>query len=282
MPSYKAVQSVLRALQVLEELNRRRTVSIAELHRATGLPKPTLVRLLETLIAAGYVTGGQRLEGYQVTSLVVNLSAGFHGGPLVVEAARPVALRLTQTLKWPAAVAVPEQDAVVICFSTIPDSHMAPIHSTIGRRLSLLGRGLGRAYLAFCPDDEREVLLRMLAARPPGEDNPPDLMATARAVVAAVRRQGYADRDPQVEPRNSNTIAMPVREKGRVVATLGVGFYRSAVTERMLRDEILPELRAAVRTTERQLARLRARLAEVDVSRDEIARDIPPRLRKPR
>jgi IclR family mhp operon transcriptional activator len=275
MPSYKSVQSVLRALAVLEELNRRRTVSIAELHRATGLPKPTLVRLLETLVAAGYVNSGQRLEGYQVTSRVTKLSAGYHGGPLVIEAARPFAIRLTRRLKWPAAIAVLEQDAMVICFSTIPDSPMAPIHSTVGLRLSLVGRGLGRAYLAFCPEDEREILLRMLAARPTGEDNPPDLMATARAVIATVRRQGFAERDPQAEPRNSNTVAIPVRERDRVVATLGIGFYRSAVTEAMLRDDILPELRAAVRATERRLTTLRGQLAAVDVSPDEMSRVIP-------
>ncbi len=282
MPSYKAVQSVLRALNVLEEVNRRRSVSIAELHRATGLPKPTLVRLLETLVAAGYVASGARLDGYQVTSLVTNLSAGFHGGPLVVEAARPSAIRLTQQLKWPAAVAVPEQDAVVICFSTIPDSHMAPIHSTVGLRLSLLGRGLGRAYLAFCPAQERQALLRMVAARPPGEDHPPDLMATARSIIATVRREGFAERDPQVEPRNSNTVAMPIRERGRVVATIGIGFYRSAVPEATLRDEILPALRAAVRATERQLAILRAGPGADCVSPDEMAQFIPPRSRTSR
>lgn len=282
MPSYKPVQSVLRALAVLEALNRRRTIGVAELHRATGLPKPTLVRLLETLISAGYVTSGERLEGYQVTSLVTNLSAGFHGGPLVIEAARPSAIELTRKLKWPAAVAVPEQDAMVICFSTIPDSHMAPIHSTVGLRLSLLGRALGRAYLAFCPDDERETLLRMLAARPAGEDHPPDLVATARAVVATVRRQGFAERDPQVEPRNSNTVAMPIRENDRVVATLGIGFYRSAVTEATLRDEILPELRAAVRATERALPALRRQASGAGVSLRETKQIAPPRSRKPR
>jgi IclR family mhp operon transcriptional activator len=278
MPSYQAVQSVLRALAVLEELNRRRTVSIAELHRATGLPKPTLVRLLETLVAAGYVTSGQRLEGYQVTSRVTKLSAGYHGGPLVVEAGRPFAIRLTRRLKWPAAIAVLEQDAMVICFSTIPDSPMAPIHSTVGLRLSLVARALGRAYLAFCPDDERETLLRMLAARPSGEDNPPDLMAAARAAVTTVRRQGFAERDPQADPRNSNTVAMPVREGDRVVATLGIGFYRSAVSDATLRDDILPDLRTAIRATERRLVTLRGELAAGDISQDEMARLIPSRL----
>lgn len=83
------VESVRRAIHLLHELNRQRVSSVRHLHGATGLPKPTIVRLLDTLIALGYVVNDRRQGGYQVTSLVRSLSAGFHGDPLVVEAARP-------------------------------------------------------------------------------------------------------------------------------------------------------------------------------------------------
>ena len=88
------VESVRRAIHLLHELNRQRVSSVRHLHHATGLPKPTIVRLLDTLIALGYVVNDRRQGGYQVTSLVRSLSAGFHGDPLVVEAARPVDDRL--------------------------------------------------------------------------------------------------------------------------------------------------------------------------------------------
>jgi IclR family mhp operon transcriptional activator len=54
MPSFPPVQSVQRALALLTELNRQRVTSVGELHQRTGLPKPTIVRLLETLIAEGF------------------------------------------------------------------------------------------------------------------------------------------------------------------------------------------------------------------------------------
>src|ERR1700749_2415533 len=106
------VESVRRALQILHELNRERVSSVLRLHRATGLPKPTIVRLLNTLIALGYVVNDPRRGGYQVTSLVRSLSAGFHGDPLVVEAARPWAIGFTRKFHWPVAVAVLDRDAV--------------------------------------------------------------------------------------------------------------------------------------------------------------------------
>lgn len=257
MPSYPPVQSVLRALDVLEELNRHGTTSIAELHRATGLPKPTLVRLLETLVFAGYASSGDRLGGYQVTSEVAKLSAGFHGSPLVVEAARPFALDLTRRLRWPVSVAVLEGCTMAVRFSTVPDSNVSPFHAPVGMRLSLVARGLGRAYLAWCPAAEREILLRMLAKLPEGEDNPPNLIAAVRGVLRTVRRLGYAERDPGAEPRNSNTLALPIRAEGRVLATIGIGFYRSAVPHAVLMDRLLPALRAAVQGTEQSLLALR-------------------------
>jgi IclR family transcriptional regulator, mhp operon transcriptional activator len=140
------VESVRRAFHLLHELNRQRVSSVRHLHRATGLPKPTIVRLLDTLIALGYVVNDRRQGGYQVTSLVRSLSAGFHGDPLVVEAARPWAIAFTRKYHWPVAVAVLDRDAVAIRFSTIPDSPVSPFHATINMRLQVprLGPGLHR------------------------------------------------------------------------------------------------------------------------------------------
>jgi IclR family mhp operon transcriptional activator len=46
--SFAPVQSVLKALRLLTEVNRSSPATVGELHRRTGLPKPTIVRLLET------------------------------------------------------------------------------------------------------------------------------------------------------------------------------------------------------------------------------------------
>src|SRR5678816_3323832 len=53
--SYPPVQSVCRALDVLRTVNRLRIASVQAIHEATGFPKPTIVRMLETLTAEGYV-----------------------------------------------------------------------------------------------------------------------------------------------------------------------------------------------------------------------------------
>ena len=74
---FQARSLVVRALEVLSLISRDRGSTIAELHHDTGLPKPTLVRLLETLAAAGYVAKDEGRREYRVTHLVERLSVGF-------------------------------------------------------------------------------------------------------------------------------------------------------------------------------------------------------------
>lgn len=53
MASFPPVEAVVRTLRVLEALNTYPVVGIAQLHRQTGIPKPSLVRLLQTLAGEG-------------------------------------------------------------------------------------------------------------------------------------------------------------------------------------------------------------------------------------
>ena len=149
-----------------------------------------------------------------MTSKVAALNSGFHGAPMVIEAARPWAIDLTRKLKWPVAVAVLQEDAVFVRFSTIADSPVSPFHATINLRLSLMSRALGRAYLAYCPKEERQLLVRMLSASDHAEDRPKNLARAVQQLVRATRSRGFAERDPNVEPQNSNTIAVPVMANG--------------------------------------------------------------------
>jgi IclR family mhp operon transcriptional activator len=258
MPSFPPVQSVQRALTLLSELNRQRVTSVGELHRRTGLPKPTIVRLLETLVAEGFVVSDSRVGGYQVTSKVAALSSGFHGAPMVIEAARPWAIDLTRRLKWPLAVAVLQENAVFVRFSTIPDSPVSPFHATINMRLSLISRALGRAYLAYCPREERQLLVRMLSASADAEDRPVNLARAVRHLVRSTRSRGFAERDPNVEPRNSATIAVPIMADKLVLATLGLTYFRSAVRRSAVIDLLVPALKEARSRIEQSIEAMRA------------------------
>lgn len=226
--AFTPVQAVIKALQVLAELNRGGLETVGGLHAKTGIPKPTIVRLLQTLIAAGYVNQDEKLRGYHVTFATKQLSSGFHGAPKVIEVARPFVDQLTRELLWPCAICTLDFDAVVVNYSTIPDSPVSPFHSSLGRRLSLGGRALGLAYLCFCPPSEQTILRNLMRASDDPENNRMDDQ-TFEAIVARAQADGFAERSPELEPRTSGTIAMPIKSGDRVLATFGITYFKSAI-----------------------------------------------------
>ncbi|MCA1298801.1 DNA-binding transcriptional regulator [Stappia indica] len=252
------IRSIQRALQVLQALNCQPSSTIAALHQTTGLPKPTLVRILRTFEADGYVENDSRQGGYVLTARVVSLSAGFHSDPLVVEAGRAWAIALTRKHRWPISIALPDTDAVVVRFSTVPDSAMSPFHKTVNMRLAWLTRALGLGYFAFAPDDERELILSMLRNDQQAENDLARQPQMLDRLISGIRARGFATRAEYVEPRNSDTIAVPIfGQGGRVLASLGITYFRSAfpsATEACGR--YVPILQAASREISEEVARI--------------------------
>ncbi|ABM58795.1 regulatory proteins, IclR [Verminephrobacter eiseniae EF01-2] len=255
MASFAPIRAVERAIDVLGALNRCPVCTLDMLHRKTGIPKPTLIRLLETLQGKGLVTRAAQYGAYSLTCGVRQLSCGYHGAPRLVEAAMQPMDDLTRKLKWPIALAVPDHDAVVIRYSTIPTSPLSLLHSSIHMRLSLVSRALGRAYLAFCTAQECRALLDILAL----SDEPEDALAgqprTVQAMLRQIRQQGYALRLPGVRPV-SNTLAVPVFEGRRVVASIGLTWIASVLSQEQAVQKFLPPMQEMARQIKERLGGL--------------------------
>lgn len=242
--SYAPVKAARRVLDILRVMNTLGTASISDLHAATGLPKPSIVRLLETLMFDGYVARDKMCNGYRVTSLTRELSAGSHGTPLVIEASRSWAIGLTQRIKWPVGIAILDGEEMETRYWTGSISPLAYTHNLVHRRSSPIHTAMGRAYLAFCAPLEREKFLRRRRETSPhfGDAEEADLLA----LLARIRRAGYATRDPRVEPLRMSTIGMPIRFKGFAIAAASVTFYDSVVKSRDIPCQIIEPLRETV------------------------------------
>ena len=238
----RPVNVVLRALQILRALNRQPVSTVDAIHKHTAIPKPTIVRLLQTLEADGLVRRAPQYGAYYLTSEVTALASGYHSEPRIVEASSAICDALTEDLKWPVSVAVHDGDAMIVRYSTIPHSPLSFFHSTINMRLSLVSQALGRAYLAFCSSTEQDALIELLAhsGREPIAGQEP----AVRRMLAEVRERGYALRDPRVRPESS-TIAVPILEGARVVATIGLTWFSSALDVEQAVARFLPPLREA-------------------------------------
>ena len=154
------IEPVRRSFAVLEALSRRRTSTLSVLVDETGLPRPTVVRLLHTLGALGYAQRVSRQQGYRLTDRVLGLSESIRFVDHLVDAAIPHMRRFTSEHGWPLYLATLSYGAITIRHSTAPESPMSFESAGLNTRRSALMSALGRAWLAFCPEEERRTILR--------------------------------------------------------------------------------------------------------------------------
>jgi IclR family transcriptional regulator, mhp operon transcriptional activator len=233
--SYANVVAVDRVLAVLETVNRMPVITVQRISAECGIPAPTVVRILETLCSRGYLVHLSRRGGYSLTSRVQALSAGYQGPPWIVEMLGRYADELTKQHLWPFSIATLERDAMVVQYSSIPLSPLAHVRTTLHRKLPLVGRAHGIAYLAFCSSAERYHLARMMMSSDYPETEAIRSAWDWRRLIRQTRTRGYAVRPREIDPSTSS-IAVPIMvAPGRVVATFGMTFFRRALRQPQVR-----------------------------------------------
>jgi IclR family mhp operon transcriptional activator len=215
------VEPVRRSLAILEALSRRPHATISTLGAETGLPRPTVVRLLQTLVTLGYATQVSRTLGYRLTDRVLGLAQGIRFVDHFVDVAAPHMRRFTQEHGWPLYLGTISHRAITIRYSTAPESPMSFERAALQRRSPILSSALGRAWLAFCSTEERRTALRDLGVAYDGK---------LAAAFARIRRDGYAF---TIVPRQSRLqgIAVAIRQDRRVLGSVSMRFLRSAMSE---------------------------------------------------
>ncbi len=216
-----AIEPVRRSFAILEALSRRPQGTIAALADETGLPRPTVARLLKTLMELGYATQVSRHDGYRLTDRVLGLAQGIRFIDRFVDAAAPHMQRFTRKHGWPLYLAAMSHRALVIRYSTAAESPMAFERLGLRRHSPILSGAVGRAWLAFCSDEERRAILRDLGVR---ND------ARLAAELAQIRRDGHAFA-VVVRPAMLQGIAVPILSQGRVLGCVSMRFTRSAMDD---------------------------------------------------
>lgn len=245
-----AIEPVQRAFAVLEALNRVRTGTLASISAAAGLPKSTTARLLETLVALGYVIRVSRQIGYRITDRVLALAAGVRYVDRLVHAAAPAMKTFTKQTGWPVYLGTISDAVVLIRHITADQSPMS--FETVGydRKFQIHESALGLAYLAFCSAEECMTIVHAIRA---SDGITPLAKQRRRGLeleLTRIRQRGYAFTRAS-GPRRVNGLAVPIMHGEHILGALTLRYPKRAMSE----DD------AAVRYAA-QLERLAARIAE--------------------
>lgn len=151
------VQSLRRAFDLVEALaDAGGEASLSELAAGTGLPGPTIHRLIRTLVDLGYVRQNANRR-YALGSRLIRL--GENASRQFGTWARPYLTELVDAIGETANLAVLESDEVVYV-AQVPSKHSMRMFTEVGRRLLPHGTGVGKAMLAQLPADDVRALLK--------------------------------------------------------------------------------------------------------------------------
>lgn len=251
------VRGALRTLKVLRALNVHNGATVVELSRVTGISRGALYRLLETLREEGYVALDLSRRHYCLTMLVRGLAEGFADEDWVIHVARPVLKRLQRDVVWPTDLGTFMDNAMWIRETTRPLSPLTIDRAVVGLRFPMLQGATGRAYLAWCPDGEREQIVQnLISAREPGHETVLDRARFDRS-LDQTRTQRYGCRFGDA-PIETGAIAVPILCSDRVLGCVNITFIRRGMTPAKAADRCLAAMWEAADEIARGADALRA------------------------
>jgi len=233
MPSFKPVIALSRGLEILRVINEEGQSTVRSLNKATGLDKATIVRMLETLEHTGYVMRDPDQAVYAPTGRTLVLSQGYDRHLWVGSLAEPILGEYRARIGWPSDVAICDRDAMVVVRTTRGGQGPLSFNRKPGFRASILMTSLGRAYLAFCREAERERIVSLLAATPGAWNDLARQPRKLQSLLNQVRETGYATMDEAYSAREYYgsvwAFAVPVRRGEEVYASINMMLLKSAV-----------------------------------------------------
>lgn len=268
MSNIKPTRALARGLEVIQVLNERHSTPLSLLNERTGMSRATLLRILNTLDAAGWIYRYRANGNYRLATAVCRLGQHLLTVDRIAESAAPILDRLYQQVGWPSDIAFCTGQSMQILDSTRRMRPEIGNHNPLDIHAPMLWSALGRAYLAFCPAAEREAILDRLRDSPARLDLD---QATCdqrwiEGLLEDTRASGYGVAEPDSEghpngKRGISAMAVPVRTGGRIRACLSLIWIEGEDEDSLCRmvGEGLPVLQDAAQEIADRLRRQEAR-----------------------
>jgi DNA-binding IclR family transcriptional regulator len=241
------VQSVDRAVAILEILARDGEAGVTEVARELGVHKSTASRLLAALDRRELVAQDAARGRYRLGMGLVRLAGAAGRGLDLVQESRPVCRALAQEVGETVNLAILSGRDALYLDQVAGPAALSP-HNWAGQRIPLHATSDGKVLLAYLPEAEVAESLAPPLARFT-ERTITDL-ARFPALLAAIRRQGYATAVEELEA-GLTAVAAPVRNaEGVVVASISA----SGPSFRIPADRI-PVLAGSVRRAAAEISR---------------------------
>lgn len=234
--SYPGTQAVRRAIALLKSFTDvQPELGLTELARRAGLNKTTAFRLMTALESEGMVMRNPATDAYRLGPQAIALGGHAQRANDLHFASRAELEALARETGETSTLEV-LADGDVLVLVEAQGSHLLGTTQSIGSRWPAPLTSTGKAMLAHLPPERVAAL---------------DISERVRRALPAVRQQGYAIADGDLE-EDFVAIGAPVRNHhGEVVAAISVGGPRSRFGEERISQLIGLVVAAAARISQR-------------------------------
>ncbi len=262
----ESVQTIERAMELLEVIaDNDAPVSVSALSSSSGLPLPTVHRLLQTLISLGYARQlPSRKYGLGSRLIQLGLSARGTFGSI----AEPYLRGLVDSIGETANLAIFDEDRAVH-LAQVPSRHSMRMVTEIGRRSLPHATGGGKAMLSQMSDQAVSEIMRR-NGMPARTDRTLTNLTSLLGELERIRQQGWAE-DNGEQAVGVRCFAVPIPG-----ITLLAAISVSGPEVRLTRESaarVVPELQAAARDL---AAAFNGSVGERPAGQDTAQQDAPP------
>jgi DNA-binding IclR family transcriptional regulator len=244
-----AVQSVDRALLVLEILAKLGQAGVTEIAAELGVHKSTVSRLLAVLESRGYVEQVSGRGKYRIGFSIARLARASSGRLDLAKLSQDVCDGLAAEVGETTNVAILDDNRIINIVEAIGPAEIT-LRSWVGQSCPAHATSSGKVLLAGL--DAAEVRSRFGAGLEVFTDNTIAKIADLERQLAVVRERGWASVSEELEV-GLNAVAAPVYDAGaQVIAALSVSGPSYRLGEHQF-EEIAKRTIAAAETISRRL-----------------------------
>jgi DNA-binding IclR family transcriptional regulator len=229
----EGVKSVERALQILERVSLAKNgIGVTELATDLKMYKSTIHRVLTTLANLGYIQQDPETERYRLGYKLLEISSRLLNSLDLRREAMPFLQQLADLTNEVVHLVVLNKGQVVY-IEKVEGSETIRMHSRVGNLAPVHCTGVGKAILAYLPEEQVREIIRLYGLKP----HTPNTLSTLEDLLAdlkLIRDRGYA-LDLEENEMGITCVAAPIFDhSGAVVAAISV----SAPTIRMQKERL--------------------------------------------
>ncbi|WP_239752133.1 IclR family transcriptional regulator [Mammaliicoccus sp. H-M34] len=185
------VQSIDRALNILEIISEQEQISLKGLVEATGLSKATVHRLVNSLITNGYVQQEPLTNQYQITFKMFQLGNKRVQNIDFLNVAKSMISQLMTTVSETCHLVVEDNNEVVYIDKFIPSNNNRSMASKIGKRAPMYCTAVGKSILSTYDNEKIQEIWNQSDIVKLTENTITDYNQFIDE-IAIIREQGYS------------------------------------------------------------------------------------------